>query len=342
MSNSPVFARVHVWVGGEVLFASDLNTEFNNIINNTIPQDLGAYSGTVLQMQSAVSPGTVGGESLASALSGELERLRFTIRELKQSLQSTIAQWYQKLSGTIDAVLTFTANNIFSGANTFSGIATFTANPVFNAAAIPGNAIAKDAGITQTNLAASSVGTGQLKTATGSATSGGSALINVSMNDYSFFPSITADATGGAGLFAVYTANPGNTVGRFQILAAAGASGVSTANWRYLTASDDPTVWAAYDPVSGEIKGLWWSDDPLPGNEPGVTSPGCISADIPRADLGILLPFCSAQCKLIGLQNASSPDRIPFRTLEKEFKNPGLEIINRCKMDVVTQKLVLK
>jgi microcystin-dependent protein len=139
MSNSPVYTRIKIWVAGEILYASDLNSEFNNIITNTIPQDLGAYSGTVLQMQSVVSPGTVGAESLATTLAGELERIRYTILQFKQVFKGAIAQWYEALSTTLTSAFTFSGNILFSG------IATFNNPPVFPALSITRAELALDA-----------------------------------------------------------------------------------------------------------------------------------------------------------------------------------------------------
>ena len=57
-------ARVHVWIAGEVLTASDLNNEFNSILNNptalitplTANLALGAFSLTGLGAGSASTP----------------------------------------------------------------------------------------------------------------------------------------------------------------------------------------------------------------------------------------------------------------------------------------------
>ena len=104
------YSRVKAWIAGEVLSAADLNAEFNNEINNAIPASVDDYSSTVAQMQSVSDPGEVGTESQPTALSGELERIRFSLRELKLYFKSTIAQWYETVSGAIDTVLTFSGN----------------------------------------------------------------------------------------------------------------------------------------------------------------------------------------------------------------------------------------
>lgn len=75
---------------GTTLTANIYNTDHQNHIDNSVPDQQDDYSSTVAQMQSTVDPGEVGTESQATTLAGELERLRFAIRELKGT-----AQWYQ-------------------------------------------------------------------------------------------------------------------------------------------------------------------------------------------------------------------------------------------------------
>jgi hypothetical protein len=84
-----VFSRVKVWVSNEVLTASDLNGEFNNLLNNTIPASIEDYSPDVATMQSTTDPGGVGTESLATTLAGELQRLRYKVKQILGG-----DQWY--------------------------------------------------------------------------------------------------------------------------------------------------------------------------------------------------------------------------------------------------------
>lgn len=74
---------------GTVLTAAIYNADHTNHITNQNPQMTGAYSDTVGQMQSTVSPGGVDTESLAGSMAGELERLRYVIKTLHGG-----AQWY--------------------------------------------------------------------------------------------------------------------------------------------------------------------------------------------------------------------------------------------------------
>lgn len=76
------FSRIKVWVSNEVLTAADLNAEFDNIITNMAPLGIEDASANVAAMQSSVSPGGLGSESLATSLLGELQRLRYVIQRI--------------------------------------------------------------------------------------------------------------------------------------------------------------------------------------------------------------------------------------------------------------------
>lgn len=78
---------------GTTLTANIYNTDHQNHINNGIPTQLGHYSSTVAEMQTTTNPGAVGSESLATALSGEFERLRYVLK-----YQTGGAQWYDLLA----------------------------------------------------------------------------------------------------------------------------------------------------------------------------------------------------------------------------------------------------
>ena len=76
---------------GTILTATIYNTDHQNHIDNQTPQMTDDYSATVAQMQSITNPGGIGTESLATSLSGELERLRYRMGQLHGS-----AQWYAR------------------------------------------------------------------------------------------------------------------------------------------------------------------------------------------------------------------------------------------------------
>lgn len=85
------FNRVKNWTT-EVLTNSDLNAEIDNILNNLGPAGVDDYSATATQMKLQTSPGTLGSESLATSLAGELERLRYVIQRV---IGSDVDYWYE-------------------------------------------------------------------------------------------------------------------------------------------------------------------------------------------------------------------------------------------------------
>lgn len=81
MSGS-TFPRAHVWADDEDLYASTLNAEFDNILNNLNPAGIDGYEDSTAQMKLQTSPGGFGTESLATSLAGEIERIRFVISRM--------------------------------------------------------------------------------------------------------------------------------------------------------------------------------------------------------------------------------------------------------------------
>ena len=98
MYGGATFSRVKTWSAGEVLTAADLNAEFNNILNNLDPDGIDDYSSDTTEMRSTTDPYPASSESQATALAGEIERLRYQILEIKKTLQaSNITYWYEDL-----------------------------------------------------------------------------------------------------------------------------------------------------------------------------------------------------------------------------------------------------
>ena len=104
-----VFTRTKTWVSNEVLTASDLNAEFNNLLNNTIPASIEDYSADVSTMQSTTDPGGSGTESLATTLAGEITRLRYKIKQLMNG-----TYWYSTPVSTLGnlGILTASINDL--------------------------------------------------------------------------------------------------------------------------------------------------------------------------------------------------------------------------------------
>lgn len=102
-----IISRIKVWVDNEILYAADLNGEFNNVVNALVPSSIDDFSNDVSQMQSSVDPGGLGTENLAVNLAGELQRLRFAIsRIIKLDLSQ---QWYEASASSLDDVATLAA-----------------------------------------------------------------------------------------------------------------------------------------------------------------------------------------------------------------------------------------
>lgn len=112
------FPRVKVWAADEDILTSDLNAEFDNILNNLSPAGMDDYSTNTSQMQIQTSPGGVGTESLATSLAGEIARLRYV---LARALGKTY--WYESPSitleetnSTLNQIAGLDPNRIVSGA----------------------------------------------------------------------------------------------------------------------------------------------------------------------------------------------------------------------------------
>jgi len=114
-----------------------------------------------------------------------------------------------------------------------------------------------------------SVGTAALKTATGSTTCGSGVGCNINMNDYSFSPSVTDVSITNAHCMSAQAnvSDPGNTTARLR-LSSVNCSGVATDNtatvrWRYVTASDHPTIWTVVNADGTITSAVWEAEDPI-------------------------------------------------------------------------------
>lgn len=86
-----LLSRVKTWVSGEILTASDLNAEFDNVLDNGLVNDkITGSSASVTAMRVTVDPGEVGTESLASSNDGEIKRIRNLLKEMTGK-----TQWYE-------------------------------------------------------------------------------------------------------------------------------------------------------------------------------------------------------------------------------------------------------
>ena len=72
-----------------ILDATVYNGDHQNHIDNADAANMGGHSANATQMQATTDPGEVSSENLAASVADELERLRFIIKEMKNS-----TQWY--------------------------------------------------------------------------------------------------------------------------------------------------------------------------------------------------------------------------------------------------------
>ena len=102
------FSRVKTWTT-EVATNTDLNAEFDNILNNLGPAGVDDYSTSTAQMKLQTSPGALGSESLATSLAGELERLRFVIQRM---IGGSTSYWYEAPPTTLGDIRTILGGSV--------------------------------------------------------------------------------------------------------------------------------------------------------------------------------------------------------------------------------------
>lgn len=128
------FDRVKNWQE-EILTNTDLNIEIDNILENFNTLGMDDYSTNAAQMQEQTDPGGVGSESLATSLSGEIERLRFVIARI---LGDNADYWYEAPTRTLSEIadIVDVLSQATASHRTVSGLTTGNSNQL--------NAIAPD------------------------------------------------------------------------------------------------------------------------------------------------------------------------------------------------------
>lgn len=88
-----LYARLKTWVQDEKLKYTDLNNEFDNVINNAYAAKFGGASDTLAQMQATENPGGLGSEVTGTSISiaDELERQRFVLSRVLGGAKN----WYE-------------------------------------------------------------------------------------------------------------------------------------------------------------------------------------------------------------------------------------------------------
>lgn len=105
------------YVDGDILSASDYVADHQQHIDNQTPQGTDDYSASVTQMRTTTDSGDVNSESLPTSLGGELERIRFVLRDIKTKINgSTVSQWYSKSYSVVVPNSTITTAKLADGA----------------------------------------------------------------------------------------------------------------------------------------------------------------------------------------------------------------------------------
>lgn len=187
----------------------------------------------------------------------------------------------------------------------------------------------------------SNIGTDELVTATGSAISGATTAQDVTMNDYSFFPSITNDSGAQANVQSIQQTDPSNTIGRLRLTASGGGS--TRVRWRYMSSTDNPRMWVAYDPATGQILAAWSSDDPASNGSPGVIVEGAESVEFRPNDLSPAwfthedLQQAHARIRAKG----SRSEHLYYRALQVKTGDeaPAEWLLENCRINLTTKAL---
>jgi len=89
------FSRTKIWID-EILTSSDLNAEFDGILSNLTPAGVDDESANATAMQATADPYPAAEVSLATSLQGEIQRLRYMIKQITGK-----TYWYQDPDATL-------------------------------------------------------------------------------------------------------------------------------------------------------------------------------------------------------------------------------------------------
>lgn len=103
---------------GTVVTAAIYKTDRQEIADAMIPTNIDDYSASAAQMQTATDPGGEGTESRATTLAGEIERLRFKLKQVLQYFNNgaAINYWYSAVAGILGVANGGTGSSTAAGA----------------------------------------------------------------------------------------------------------------------------------------------------------------------------------------------------------------------------------
>ncbi|MGL5935031.1 MAG: phage tail fiber protein [Cetobacterium sp.] len=204
-------------------------------------------------------------------------------------------------------------------------------------------------------LGAASVGQTQLKTAVGSASGALSHIVlSAAITAHAFalgIPTFRRTAFTNQGNFSIDPAQ--STVDDFGSRFLLSSFGVGPAwsvsffsQWLYITATDNPAIWVAFNPTTGEITTVWAADDPLPGDTPGVSIEGAILKKFTSKDLEHLtrLNEKSAEAANLIRHTKRKMDHQAYRAMQliSGQDAPSLWILENCRINTNNRKIEQK
>lgn len=121
------YSKLVTVLTGQTITASERNNEHDNHINNSDFAGLDDYSPDITTMRVTTDPYPASAESLPTSGAGELERLRYLIKQITGQ-----AQWYIDPTKDLTQLLALTggtmSGNIAMGSNKLTGLAAGSSN----------------------------------------------------------------------------------------------------------------------------------------------------------------------------------------------------------------------
>lgn len=120
------FPRVKTWSSTEDVVFSDLNAEFDNILNNLTAANVDDYSSNITEMRVQTDPGESGTESLATSVAGELERIRYQLAQITGE-----TYWYEQPDTSLGEIFVSLGNALDPNRISAGATRTDSNQPIF-------------------------------------------------------------------------------------------------------------------------------------------------------------------------------------------------------------------
>jgi len=187
------------------------------------------------------------------------------------------------------------------------------------------------------------IGTSNLKLAEGSTTVTNSVSADVQLNDCAFCPRLTtASGTGISHSLEVGSvADSASSIPLIRLLSIASLND-SSVRWKYITGTDNPAIWTAFD-SAGKILSTWCSDDALPNDSCPLDIPGTMTKKITDLEGLALTGHAISQADWRIKRERLKQKHVLYRALQAMTKDPAPAkwIHDNCQIDK-TERLVRK